>query len=99
MATEKVGVDVGLDDPLNGQTVGGGLVEIVGDVASRVDDDGPSRCFIADQVGGVRQTGEVMLGEDHQSSFRGSGAASASGRRSDGLRDHHGRDHPEHAIR
>ena len=65
VTAEEVGVHVGLDDPLDRQPVGGRLLDVELDVAARVDDDGPPGRLVADEVRGLRQAGEVVLGEDH----------------------------------
>ena len=90
VAAQKVGVDVCLDHPLDGQPVGSRLVEVVADVPSRVDDDGSSGGLVTDEVRGVRQARQVVLGEDHLPR-----AAPRSGRFVDDDR----RDHSEHAVR
>ena len=65
MAAEEVGVDVRLDDPFDGEPELGSLREIVADVATGIDDHRPTRGLVTDEVGGVGQTPEVVLGEDH----------------------------------
>ena len=47
---EEVGVEVGLDDPLDVEAELVGLCEVAGDVALRVDDHGPSGALVGDQV-------------------------------------------------
>ena len=39
MTGEEVGVEVGLDDPLDAQTLGGRVVEVATDVTLRIDHD------------------------------------------------------------
>ena len=65
MPAEEVGVDVRLDHPLDPQPPPGGLLQVDADVAAGIDDDRPPGRLIADQVGGVRQAGQVVLGQDH----------------------------------
>src|SRR5262249_27980004 len=65
MAAQEVGVHVRLDDALDAQPVGAGVVEVQGDVASRIDDDRPARCFVTHEVRGLRQAVEVVLDEVH----------------------------------
>ena len=65
MPAEEVGVEVGLDHPLDPQTPLGGLVQVDADVPAGIDDDRPPGGLVADQVGGVRQAGQVVLGQDH----------------------------------
>ncbi len=67
VAGEEVGVDVGLDDPLDRHVPLGDLLQVDVDVATRVDHDCPAGGLVADQVGGVREAGQVVLGEDHGS--------------------------------
>ena len=66
VAAEEVGVDMRFDDPLDGQPMVVGLVEIDGDVAPRVDDDSPAAALVADEVRGVRQARQIVLGKDHR---------------------------------
>jgi hypothetical protein len=43
----------------------GRVVDVLVDVPTRVDDDGGACPLVADQVGRLRQTSEVVLLEDH----------------------------------
>jgi hypothetical protein len=47
---QEVGMAVGLDDPLDPQTVRRGVVQVGRDVPVRVDHDRPARGLVADQV-------------------------------------------------
>src|SRR5438552_1713160 len=57
---------VSLDHPLDLETSGRRLVQIDAYVTPRIDDDCPPGRFVPDEVGGVRQTGQVVLCEDHR---------------------------------
>lgn len=65
VAGEEVGVEVGVDDRLDGETVFGGVGEVFGDVAARVDDDGLAGAFVGDHVRRLGEAVEVVLGEEH----------------------------------
>jgi hypothetical protein len=65
MAADEIGVDVGLYDPFHREPLLVSLVEVDADVTPRVDDDRASGGLIGDQVRGVREASEVVLGEDH----------------------------------
>nr|WP_308406722.1 hypothetical protein [Streptomyces sudanensis] len=67
VAGEEVGVDVGLDDALDGQAVALGGGEVVVDVAPGVDHDGPAGGAVADEVRGVGEAVEVEPHEDQRS--------------------------------
>lgn len=67
VSAQEVGVDVSLDDPLDAKVPIGRFLEIDADVASRVHDHRPPGRLVADQLGGVRETRKVVLGEDHPS--------------------------------
>ena len=58
-------MDVGLDHPLDPQVPQCGLLQVDADVAAGIDDHRPPGALIADQVGGVGQAGQVVLGQDH----------------------------------
>jgi hypothetical protein len=62
---EEVGVEVGVDHTDDVQPVRPSVGEVLGDVAARVDDDGLAGRLVGDQVGGLRQAVQVVLGEDH----------------------------------
>ena len=53
VAGEEVGVEVGLDDPFDPQPVGGGILEVLVDVALRVDDHRSAGRLVTDEIGGV----------------------------------------------
>ena len=65
MAGDEVGVEVGEEDVADGESVMGGGVEVLLDVALGVDDDGGGGGLVGDEVGGVRQAAEVVLMEEH----------------------------------
>jgi hypothetical protein len=71
VARQEVGVEVGLDHPLDGQPVGLGVGQIAGDVALGIHDDGPTGRLVADHVAEQRQAGELVLLEVHRSSLSG----------------------------
>ena len=74
MAADEVGVHVRLDNSLDRQALGRRLVEVHADIAPRIDDHGAAGRLVTDQVGGMRQTAEVVLSEDHRvPDGRGSG--------------------------
>jgi hypothetical protein len=43
-----------------------GVVEVLLDVALGIDDDGGVGGFVAEKIGGMRQTAEIVLLEDHR---------------------------------
>ena len=65
MATQEVGVDVRLDDSLDGESELVGLREVVADIPAGIDDHRPAGRLVTDEVRRVGQTPEVVLGEDH----------------------------------
>ena len=70
VAGQEVGVEVGLEHQLDGETGGRGVAHVLVDVAARVDDDGSAGGLVADQVRGLREAVEVVLGELHHATFR-----------------------------
>ena len=62
---EKVGVEVSEEDvaDLNAELCG--IVEVLLDVALWVDHDCGCAGFVGDEVGGVRETAQVVLFEEH----------------------------------
>ena len=66
VAGKEVGVEVGLEHQLDGEALGLGVTEVLVDVAAGVDDHGPPSALVTDQVGGLGQAVEVVLGEDHR---------------------------------
>ena len=62
---QEVGVEMRLDDPLDRQPLGRGFVEVVADVALRVDDDSTPGRFVTDHVAEQRQARELVLLEVH----------------------------------
>ena len=67
MAGHEVGVEVGVEHADDGQPVLRGVIEVLGDVATGVDHHGEAAGLVADQVGSLRKTVEVVLGEDQGS--------------------------------
>ena len=65
MASDKVGMEVSEEDVTNLETELAGVVEILLDIALRVDDDGGVGGFVAEEVGGMREAAEIVLLEDH----------------------------------
>jgi hypothetical protein len=57
MPAEEIGMDVGLDRPLDPQAPHDGLLQVDADVTAGINDDRPAAGLIANQVGGVRQAG------------------------------------------
>ena len=66
---DEVGVEVGVDHSFDRQPVLGGVGEVLGDVAARVDNDCAAGGFVADQVRRVGQALDVVLLEDHRYSL------------------------------
>ncbi len=64
MARDEVRVQVRLDHVANGEAVRASLLEVLLHVAARIDDGGLAP--VADQVGRLRETGEVELAEIHR---------------------------------
>ena len=73
---EEVGVEVGVDDTDDAKAVRGRVVQVVLDVPARVDDDRLPGGRVPDQVGGLGEAVDVVLGEHH----RGGRAGRAHGR-------------------
>ena len=65
MAREKVGVEVRLEHQLDREPVLLGRLEIGRHVATGVDDDGTLRALVGDDIGGLRETIEIVLFEEH----------------------------------
>ena len=65
VAADEVGVHVGLDHPLDPQPPSRGLIEIDAHIPAGIDDHRPPGGLVPDQVGRMRQAGQVMLGQDH----------------------------------
>ena len=72
MTREEVGVNVGLDDPLDPQAVLGRVLQIDRHVAVRVHHNRPAGGLVADQIRQLRQTAQDVLLEEHNSSLRSS---------------------------
>jgi hypothetical protein len=56
---------MGQQDVRDAQAEALGILEVLADVALRVDDGREPGAFVADQVGSVRETAEVVLLQDH----------------------------------
>ena len=65
MAGEKIGVTMGLDDPLDSQPGRCCVDEVIRDVAAGVDHDRAACRLIADEVGHLGQAREKILLKDH----------------------------------
>ena len=70
VASDEVCVEVCEEDVANLQAEFFGVVEVLLDVALRVDDDGGAAGFVAEEVGGVGETAQVVLFQDHVRSRR-----------------------------
>lgn len=66
MAGDEVSVEVGEEDVADEEAVLRGVVEVLLDVALGVDDDGGARGLVGEEVGGVGQTAEVVLFQEHR---------------------------------
>ena len=64
VAGEEVGVEVRVDDQLDGHALLPGHGEHLVDVPSGVDRDGPAGAPVADQVRGLGQAAQVELADD-----------------------------------
>ena len=64
---DEIGVQVGVDDPLDREALVAHVVEVLVDVDARVDDHGLAGALVGDQVGGLGAAVEVVLAEDHGS--------------------------------
>src|SRR5262249_75648 len=64
MAGDEVGMQVCLDDVPDGQALALRLLEILVDVAARIDDRGFS--LRSDHVGGLSQTTKIKLFDEHR---------------------------------
>ena len=71
VAGHKVGVEVRVEDALDAQAVGRGVVQVLRDVPARVNHDGTPGFFVAQEVGGVGQATKVVLLENHDDPFAG----------------------------
>jgi hypothetical protein len=65
VAAQEVGVEVGLDDPLDHQPLARRLVEVDADIAARIHHHRPAGRLVADEIRRVREAAQVVLGEDH----------------------------------
>ena len=59
-------MDVRLDDALDDQAFGGCLREVDVNVSLRIDDDRATRACVTDQIGRMREAGQIVLREDHR---------------------------------
>ena len=65
VAGHEVGVEVRQDDVLDAEPLDGGVLQVLFHVASGIDHDGRARDLVADEIGRLRETPEVVLLEDH----------------------------------
>jgi hypothetical protein len=65
VARDEVGMHVGQEHQIDREALLLGLVEVLLDVAARVDDDRAPGGRISDQVRGLGQAGQVVLLDDH----------------------------------
>src|SRR5712691_9062624 len=61
VAGEKISVKMGQEDVADVASVLGGILQVLVDVALRIDDDRRTGHGVGDQVRGVRQTAKVVL--------------------------------------
>ena len=62
---DKIGVHVGEENVADRQALRLSIGDVVVHVALRVDDDGGLRVVVTDEVGGVGETAEVVLLQQH----------------------------------
>ena len=62
---EEIGVDMRLDHALDAQAMSVGVVEVDLHIAPRIDDHGPARALVADEVRRLGQAVQVVLHEMH----------------------------------
>ena len=67
MAAQEIGVDMGLDHTLDRQPRLGRLIEVDADISAGIDDDRTTGRLVANEIRGVRQTGQIVLRENHRS--------------------------------
>ena len=70
MSGKKVGVEVAEEDVADLKVVFSGTVQVLVDVALRIEDHSLTGLFVTDEVGGVRETAKVILFEDHKAVVR-----------------------------
>jgi hypothetical protein len=58
---------MGEENVVNVEVVLGGVVEVLIDIALRVNDNGSAGRLIRDEVGGMRETAEIILFQPHGS--------------------------------
>ncbi len=63
---QEVGVEMGLDDPFDGEPLRLGIGEVLADVALRVDHHRPTRRGVTDQVAEDGKAREVVLAKEHR---------------------------------
>ena len=66
MSGEEIGVKVSEKDVLDSEAGFLSVGQILLDVSLRIDDDPSRRSFIAEQIGGVRETAQVILFQDNR---------------------------------
>ena len=71
VAGDEVGVEVRQKHMLDREAASGGIGEVLVDVPLRVDHCGRLGLFVGDQIGRVRETGEVVLLDLHGIRLRG----------------------------
>ena len=70
MAGNEVGVKVAEKDVADLEAKFLGVGQVLLDIALRIDDDGGGTGLVSHQIRRVRQTAEVVLLQDHESSSR-----------------------------
>ena len=65
MARHEVSVHVRQQHVLDAQTKSRGPLDVLIDVAARIDDHSNARGLVAEQVGSLREAREIQLLEDH----------------------------------
>jgi hypothetical protein len=66
MTGQEVCMQVSLDHPFYPEALGGCLVEVDAYVACGIDDDRPPGRLVADEIGRMRKSAQIMLAEDHR---------------------------------
>ena len=58
-------MEMGFNDQLDRQAGIGGIGQVLADIPPGIDDDRPAGRLVANQIGGLGQAVQVVLGEDH----------------------------------